>query len=380
MPDFIEVHDDRFHRLLHGSARIDQLWTGGRWCEGPAYFPAGRYLVWSDIPNDRLLRWDETDGARLGLRAALPQPERPHRRPRGPARRLRAPRPLRQPHRARRQPHRPRRPLRGQAPQLPERRRGEVRRLDLVHRPDLRHRQRLRGRRAPTPRSAPRNVYRIDPDDRRRHPRHRRPRQAERHCLLARRVAALRRRHRPHPPPGLRAEDPRLSGVGRPHRVHDGHDFATCDAGLFDGFRVDTAGNVWSSAGDGVHVFAPDGTLLGKILIPEVVANVEFGGPQAQPPVHLRDDLALRALRQRPRLHALRALTPHRLTRRPTARSAPPSPPRAVSWRRAAAAPTPPSAASAAAASAARAPRGSAPAASRARPPGSAPGCGAGPR
>ena len=62
MSDFIEVHDARFHRLLHGSARIDQLWTGGRWCEGPAYFPAGRYLVWSDIPNDRLMRWDECSG------------------------------------------------------------------------------------------------------------------------------------------------------------------------------------------------------------------------------------------------------------------------------------------------------------------------------
>ena len=36
--------------------------TGCRWAEGPAYFPAGRYLVWSDIPNDRILRWDECDG------------------------------------------------------------------------------------------------------------------------------------------------------------------------------------------------------------------------------------------------------------------------------------------------------------------------------
>ena len=38
------------------------LYGGCRWAEGPAYFPAGRYLVWSDIPNDRMLRWDETDG------------------------------------------------------------------------------------------------------------------------------------------------------------------------------------------------------------------------------------------------------------------------------------------------------------------------------
>ena len=62
--------------------------------------------------------------------------------------------------------------------------------------------------------------------------------------------------------------------------LHDGRDFAICEAGAFDGFRVDTRGNIWTSAGDGVHCFAPDGTLLGKILIPEVVANVGFGGPK----------------------------------------------------------------------------------------------------
>ena len=54
--------------------------------------------------------------------------------------------------------------------------------------------------------------------------------------------------------------------------------FAECDNGLFDGFRVDTEGRLWSSAGDGVHVFDPDGTLLGKFLVPEIVGNVTFGG------------------------------------------------------------------------------------------------------
>ena len=62
--DFIEIRDPRFGRLIHGSAGLDKLWTGGRWCEGPAYLPAGRYLVWSDIPNDRLMRWDECLGRR----------------------------------------------------------------------------------------------------------------------------------------------------------------------------------------------------------------------------------------------------------------------------------------------------------------------------
>ena len=54
--------------------------------------------------------------------------------------------------------------------------------------------------------------------------------------------------------------------------------FATCTAGLFDGFRVDEAGRIWTSAADGVHCYDPDGTLIGKILVPEVVANVCFGG------------------------------------------------------------------------------------------------------
>ena len=56
--------------------------------------------------------------------------------------------------------------------------------------------------------------------------------------------------------------------------------FAEIDPGMPDGFRVDTAGNVWTSAGDGIHCYAPDGALLGKIRIPEVVSNCTFGGPK----------------------------------------------------------------------------------------------------
>ena len=54
--------------------------------------------------------------------------------------------------------------------------------------------------------------------------------------------------------------------------------FAVCEPGLFDGFRFDEAGRLWTSAGDGVHCFDPDGTLLGKVHVPETVANVCFGG------------------------------------------------------------------------------------------------------
>ena len=42
---------------------VEKLYTGCRWAEGPAWFAAGRYLVWSDVANDRMLRWDETDGS-----------------------------------------------------------------------------------------------------------------------------------------------------------------------------------------------------------------------------------------------------------------------------------------------------------------------------
>src|SRR6516225_11735786 len=58
-----EAFDPRFRGLVHANAHVETLYTGCRWAEGPAWFAAGRYLVWSDIPNDRVLRWDETDGS-----------------------------------------------------------------------------------------------------------------------------------------------------------------------------------------------------------------------------------------------------------------------------------------------------------------------------
>ena len=57
-----DIRDDRFAKLIHMNAGMDTLWTGGRWAEGPAYLAAGRYLIWSDIPNDRIMRWDEMNG------------------------------------------------------------------------------------------------------------------------------------------------------------------------------------------------------------------------------------------------------------------------------------------------------------------------------
>jgi gluconolactonase len=61
--------------------------------------------------------------------------------------------------------------------------------------------------------------------------------------------------------------------------LENGRVFAQIDKGGPDGIRCDTEGRLWSSAGDGVHVFAPNGELLGKILTPESPANLAFGGP-----------------------------------------------------------------------------------------------------
>jgi gluconolactonase len=68
--------------------------------------------------------------------------------------------------------------------------------------------------------------------------------------------------------------------VGKDGKLSGGKVFAVCDSGLFDGFRLDEDGNIWSSAADGVHCFSPKGELLGKIKVPEVVSNVTFGGPK----------------------------------------------------------------------------------------------------
>jgi len=78
-------------------------------------------------------------------------------------------------------------------------------------------------------------------------------------------------------PGGLRTI--RAYDVGADGRTLSGSRiFAECKTGIFDGFRVDIRGNVWTSAGDGVWCFAPDGMPLGCIRIPEVEGNVGFGG------------------------------------------------------------------------------------------------------
>ena len=65
----IEVLAPAFLGLRLYSASVEQLFTGCRWAEGPVWFGDGRYLLWSDIPNNRMLRWDDASGATSVYRA-----------------------------------------------------------------------------------------------------------------------------------------------------------------------------------------------------------------------------------------------------------------------------------------------------------------------
>ena len=58
----VRILDPSFTRYRLNLAKVERLGTGFRWCEGPAWFGDGRYLLWSDIPNDRILKWEEETG------------------------------------------------------------------------------------------------------------------------------------------------------------------------------------------------------------------------------------------------------------------------------------------------------------------------------
>ena len=271
-PARFEVLDERF-RGFDGDDRVERLFTGCRWAEGPVYVPAGRYLLWSDIPNDRILRWDEPTG-QVGVFRQPAGYTNGHTLDRaGPPGQLRARRPARLPHRARRLDHRPRRPLRGQAAQQPQRRGRQIRRLDLVHRPRLRDRQRTTRATGPNREIGACNVYRVDPATGARAPSP--PATSCAPTASPSRPTSAASTSSTPAPSHIRAFDVADDGT-----LSGGEVFATSTAGLFDGLRLDTDGRVWTSADDGVHCYDPDGTLLGKVLVPEPVANVAFGGPK----------------------------------------------------------------------------------------------------
>ncbi len=108
--------------------------------------------------------------------------------------------------------------------------------------------------------------------------------------------------------------------AGRPR---NGRIFHVIEPGCADGMRVDTDGNLWSSARDGVHCIAPDGHLMGRILVPETVSNPLLRRARQAAALHHRDDEPLHADAQ-PLRHPAAVTAPLTPSRPAPAASAPP--------------------------------------------------------
>ena len=86
----VEILDPSFAKYRVMLAAVERLYTGCRWAEGPVWFGDGRFLLWSDIPNNRILQVGGGDRRGQRVPKALEQRQRQHARPPGPPRHLRA--------------------------------------------------------------------------------------------------------------------------------------------------------------------------------------------------------------------------------------------------------------------------------------------------
>jgi gluconolactonase len=276
-----QILDERFRALIRPEEPVKKLYDGLSWGEGPCYFPLGDFLVFSDVRSDRMYQYAEGIGARV-FRA-------PSNHSNGNARDLRG-RLVTCEHSARRV---TRTELDGSVTVVVDSYRGK--RLnspnDIVVKSDgsIWFTDPTYGLRQDVPPGEAEPelegcfVFRLDPA-------------SGTLAIVADEMIM---------PNGLAfspdektlyvadsAREPQAgvdSGSGPPHilafDVEAGWQlggprlFGMVETGVSDGFRIDSAGNLWSSAGDGVSCFSPEGELLGKIALPETVTNLEFGGP-----------------------------------------------------------------------------------------------------
>lgn len=276
--------DERLRPVLQG-ATAERLCTGATWSEGPAWVEQDQSLLWSDIPNNRMLRWSAADGMSVwaenveytnghfidhdgsllhcshGLRGIYRTPLRNGR-------------------------------LHGSTPMERVVDRFNGKRLnspnDLVVKSDrtiwftdppygiLSDRE---GHQAES--EIGRNhVFRFDPRtdslesvcDAMDEPNGLAFSPDERLLYVSDTSAALR-------PQGQGHHHILVFDVIKGERLANRRVFAEIEPGLPDGFRVDQQGWIYTSSEDSVQVYHPEGTLLGKLWIPEKVGNLTFGGP-----------------------------------------------------------------------------------------------------
>jgi gluconolactonase len=270
MQSDIEICVPRFGSLLLSNCRLEKLYEGTRWAEGPCYFADGNFLIWSDIPRNRMLRW--TEG--LGVEVFRQPSNCSNGNTRDRQGRL-----VTCEHLSRRV---TRTEWDGSITVLADRYEGH--RLnspnDVVVKsdgsiwftdPPYGILSDYEGKKSASELGG-NFLFRLDP-------------------ASARLEIVADDFDKPN---GLAfsPDESRLyvadSGQPRHMRVFDvkdgqrlsgGRVFAECDAGVFDGFRFDTQGNLWTSTKAGVSCYSPEGELLGKIRVPEAVANLTFGGP-----------------------------------------------------------------------------------------------------
>lgn len=277
MSENIIVHDDRFIGLFLPTTHLEKLASGMLWGEGPVYFPHGDYLLYSDVPGNKMYQWTEEAGSRV-YRA-------PSNYSNGNTRDLDG--------RLITCEHLTRRVTRtehdGSITVLVDQHDGKkfnspndvVVKLDgtiWFTDPPYGIISDYEGKKANQEQDGC-YVYRLDlksntlsivakdfekpnglafsPDEK----------------ILY--ISDTGNTHNPDLPKHIRKFE-----VKNGRELVNGTEFAVLNKGLSDGFRLDIEGNVWTSAGKFVLCYAPDGTLIGEIPIPELVANVEFGGPK----------------------------------------------------------------------------------------------------
>lgn len=263
-----EVVDPTMGSLV-GDRYLRRLWTGARWAEGPAYFPAARYLVFSDIPNDRVLRFDELTGTTTEFLS-----------PAGFANGHTVDR----------------------CGRLLSAEHGTRRVTRLEHDGSFTVlADEYGGHRLNSPNDLVEAAdgaiwftdpaYGIDSD-------------YEGHAAVPEQDGCHVYRVVPGEQPSLVADDfDRPNGLafsldGTTLYVSDsarrhlrrfavdgaglsgGEVIAECPEGTFDGLRLDSAGRIWISSGRGVEVLSGDGHPLAVLRVPEVVSNLTFGGPR----------------------------------------------------------------------------------------------------